>query len=156
MIEAKLKQLGLTLPPPAQPAFQYVPVTLHHGIAYVSGQLPKEADGEVRILGKVGAEIDIETAQRAARTCILQGLSCLKAALGDLDRVERILKVTGFVASAPGFIQQPRVIDAASTLLGEVFGEAGRHARSAVGVAELPRGVPVEIELIAAFRGEQA
>jgi enamine deaminase RidA (YjgF/YER057c/UK114 family) len=155
MIEAKLKELGLKLPPPAQPAFQYVPVTLHREVAYVSGQLPKEDDGEVRILGKVGAEIDIETAQRAARICILQGLSCLKAALGSLDRIERVLKVTGFVASAAGFVQQPRVIDAASSLLVELLGDAGRHARSAVGVAELPRGVPVEIEMVVAFRGER-
>jgi enamine deaminase RidA (YjgF/YER057c/UK114 family) len=156
MIEARLKELGLTLPPPAQPVFQYVPVTVHRDVAYVSGQLPKEDDGEVRIVGKVGAEIDVETAQRAARICIMQALSVLNAAVGSLDRVERILKVTGFVASAPGFVQQPRVIDAASTLLTDLFGEAGRHARSAVGVAELPRGVPVEIELVVALCGERS
>lgn len=113
VVEEKLKELGLSLPPPAAPSFQYVPVTIHAGVAYVSGQLPKE-NGEVRITGKVGDAVDTEAAQRAARICILQGLSCLKAAIGSLDNVERILKVTGFVASAPGFIQQPRVIDAAS------------------------------------------
>ena len=123
---------------PAAPAFEYVPVTLHAGVAYVSGQLPKE-DGEVRICGKVGGDVDIETARRAARICILQGLSCLKAEIGSLDRVERVLKVTGFVASASGFSQQPKVIDAASSLLVDLLGDAGRHARSAVGVAELPR-----------------
>jgi enamine deaminase RidA (YjgF/YER057c/UK114 family) len=156
MIEARLKELGLTLPPPAKPVFQYVPVTIHKDVAYVSGQVPKEEDGEVRIFGKVGTDVDVETAQRAARICIMQGLSVLNAAVGSLDRVERILKVTGFVASAPGFVQQPRVIDAASTLLGDIFGDAGRHARSAVGVAELPRGVPVEIEMVVALRGDRA
>jgi enamine deaminase RidA (YjgF/YER057c/UK114 family) len=154
-IEDKIRELGLELPSAANPAFEYVPVVEHAGIAYVSGQLPKE-DGEVRIIGKVGAEIDIETAQHAARICILQGLSCLKAALGTLDRIDRVLKVTGFVASAPGFTQQPRVIDAASSLLGAIFGERGRHARSAVGVFELPRGTPVEIEMTVAIKTPEA
>jgi enamine deaminase RidA (YjgF/YER057c/UK114 family) len=153
MVEDKLKELGLILPPPATPAFQYVPVTVHAGVAYVSGQLPKEGE-EVRITGKVGGGVDLETAQRAARICILQGLSCLKAAIGSLDAVERVLKVTGFVASAPGFVQQPKVIDAASSLLVEVFGDRGRHARSAVGVAELPRNAPVEIEMVVAVNRE--
>ena len=151
MVEEKLKQFGLFLPPAAQPAFQYVPVTIHAGTAYVSGQLPRE-DGEVRITGKVGETVDVGTAQRAARICILNGLSCLKAALGDLEYVERILKLTGFVASARGFVEQPKVIDAASSLLVDLFGERGRHARSAVGVAELPRNAPVEIELVVAVR----
>lgn len=151
-VEETLARLGLALPPPAAPTFQYVPVTVHGGIAYVSGQLPKE-DEEVRITGKVGDAVTIESAQRAARICILQGVSCLKAALGDLEKVERILKVTGFVASAPGFVQQPRVIDAASALLVDLFGERGRHARSAVGVFELPRQSPVEIEMVVAVRG---
>lgn len=148
-IEDKLAQLGLTLPEAAKPLFNYVPVTVHQGVAYVSGQLPKE-DGEVRITGKLGADVSLEQAQHAARVCILQGLACLQMELGTLDRIERILKVTGFVASAPGFNGQPKVLDAASDLLGDVFGGAGRHARSAVGVAELPRNTPVEIELIVA------
>ena len=154
-VEEKLKKLGLSLPPPAEPSYQYVPVTIHAGVAYVSGQLPKE-NGEVRITGKVGDAVDAEAAQRAARICILQGLSCLKAAIGSLDNVEQILKVTGFVASAPGFTQQPRVIDAASNLLSELFGERGRHARSAVGVSELPRNAPVEIEMVVAVRAKGA
>jgi enamine deaminase RidA (YjgF/YER057c/UK114 family) len=104
----------------------------------------------------VGETVDTEAAQRAARICILQGLSCLKAAIGSLDRVERILKVTGFIASAPGFVQQPRVLDAASNLLVELFGERGRHARSAIGVFELPRSAPVEIEMVVAVRGAEA
>ena len=151
-VEQRLEELGLSLPPPPQPSFQYVPVTVHGGVAYVSGQLPWE-NGEVRITGKVGETVSMEAAQRAARICILQGLSCLKATIGSLDNVERILKVTGFVASAPGFVQQPRVLDAASNLLVELLGEHGRHARSAIGVFELPRSAPVEIEMVVAVRG---
>jgi len=128
-----------------------VPVTVHRGVAYVSGQLPKR-DGEVRVFGKLGAEVDLETARGEARICILQALACLKAELGSLDRIERILKLTGFVASAPGFNAQPKVLDAASDLIGDVFGESGRHARSAVGVAELPRNACVEIEMTVALR----
>lgn len=151
MIESKLKELGHTLPAFTTPLYDYVPVTQHQNVAYVSGQVPRTPEG-VLCTGKVGAEISIEKAQEAARLCILHGLSALKHTLGSLDKVERVLKVTGFVASAPGFSQQPQVIDAASGLLKAVFGEAGRHARSAIGVAELPRGVPVEIEMIVAVK----
>ena len=150
MIAKKLAELGIDLPAAVIPAFQYVPVTIHDRIAFVSGQLPRR--GETFITGKAGGEVDLEQARVAARLCILQGLACLNQALGSLDRVERILKITGFVASAPGFNQQPKVIDAASELLVEIFGEAGRHARSAVGVAELPRNVAVEIEMIVGLR----
>ncbi|CAH1687635.1 putative regulator AldR [Hyphomicrobiales bacterium] len=150
MIAQKLASLGLALPEPAKPAFNYAAVTLHRGIAYVSGQMPK-VDGEVRVFGKVGAEVSLETAREEARICILQGLACLSEALGDLNRVERILKVNGFVASASGFNAQPKVLDAASDLLVAIFGDAGRHARAAVGVAELPRNAAVEIEFIASY-----
>ena len=150
MIEARLAELGITLPEAATPSFSYVPVTLHNGVAYVSGQMPK-IDGEVRVFGKVGREVDLETAREQARICILQGLACLRAALGSLDRVERVLKINGFVASAPGFNAQPKVLDAASDLLMEIFGDPGRHARVAVGIAELPRNAAVEIELTVAF-----
>ncbi len=150
MISERLVELGIELPVAPAPAFQYVPVTVHERMAFVSGQLPRQGDQVVT--GKLGADVDLERGREAARLCILQGLACLRQALGSLDRVDRILKVTGFVASAPGFNQQPTVIDAASELLGEVFGEAGRHARSAIGVAELPRNAAVEIELIAALR----
>ena len=150
MIEKKLTELGIVLPVAATPAFQYVPVTIHERLAFVSGQLPRQ--GEIIVTGKVGADVDLEQAREAARLCIVQGLACLKQVLGSLDRVERILKVTGFVASAPGFNQQPKVIDAASELLVGLFGEAGRHASSAIGVAELPRNAAVEIELIVALR----
>lgn len=151
MIADRLKELGIQLPDAASPSFNYVPVTLHRGVAYVSGQLPK-VDGEVRVFGKVGDEVDVETACGEARVCILQALACLEAALGSLDRVERILKLNGYVASAHGFNAQPKVIDAASDLLKEVFGEIGRHARAAVGVAELPRNAAVEIEMTVAYR----
>lgn len=150
-IDTRLQELGIELPAAASPSFNYVPVVLHRGIAYVSGQMPK-VDGEVRVFGKVGAEVDLATAQGEARICILQGLACLKQALGSLDRVEQVLKINGFVASAPGFNAQPKVLDAASDLLGEIFGEAGRHARAAIGVAELPRNAAVEIEMTVAYR----
>ena len=151
IIEQKLVKLGIVLPAATVPAFQYVPVTVHERQAFVSGQLPREGD-DVRIVGKVGNEVSIARARDAARLCILQALACLKQALGSLDHIERILKVTGFVASAPMFNQQPKVIDAASELLVQVFGESGRHARSAIGVAELPRNACVEIEMIVALR----
>ena len=151
MIEQKLAELGIALPEAAAPLYHHVPVTMHDGVAYVSGQLPRAGSG-LSATGKLGAEVSLEQAQEAARICILHGLACLKQALGSLDAIERVLKLTGFVASAPGFNQQPQVIDAASRLLTDIFGEAGRHARSAVGVAELPRNAPVEIEMIVATR----
>lgn len=147
----RLSELGLQLPAAARPAFDYVPVTVHHDVMYVSGQLPKE-DGEVRITGAVGADVGLDDARRAAEICVLQGLACAAEHLGDLDRVERVLRVTAFVASAPGFFDQPSVADAASELLGRVFGDSGRHARSAVGVSALPRNSPVEVELILGVR----
>lgn len=151
MIEERIEELGYQLPAAAAPAFEYVPVVVHNGVAYVSGQLPKVI-GDVTIVGKVGAEVSIEQAQEAARICILQGLACLKQELGDLDRIERILRITGYIASAPGFNQQPKVLDAASTLLGQIFDEAGQHARAAIGVTELPRHSAIEIELTVAVR----
>ena len=150
-VAERLQQFGIRLPEAAQPAFNYVPVVLHRGVAYVAGQMPK-VDGEVRVFGKVGADIGLAEAQGEARVCILQGLSCLQEALGSLDRVERVLRINGYVASAPGFNDQPRVLDAASELLVQVFDEAGRHARSAIGVAELPRNAVVEIDLTVAYR----
>ena len=150
-IEARLSELRLVLPAPRTPAYSYVPVVVEGGLAWVSGQLPWRLD-ELRATGKLGAAVDLATGQDCARLCLLNGLAVLQQALGSLDRVQRIVKVTGFVASASGFADQPKVVDAASTLLLEIFGEAGRHARSAVGVAELPRDVPVEIEFVAAVR----
>lgn len=147
-IEARLTAQGHSLPEALAPAYQYVAVVVHGDLAFVSGQIPRSG-GQIMMTGKLGAELSVEQGQRAAEACVLQALAQLKAELGDLGRISRILKVNGFVASAPGFIQQPQVMDAASSLLVQAFGEAGRHARSAIGVAELPRGVPVEIELIA-------
>lgn len=145
----RLRELGLELPPAATPSFDYVPVTEHAGVLYVSGQLPKE-DGAVRITGRLGDDVDLDTARQAARICVLQGLACAAEHLGDLDRVGRVLRVTGFVAGTPDFHDQPLVIDGASELIGQIFGDRGRHARSAVGVAALPRRSPVEIEFILA------
>jgi enamine deaminase RidA (YjgF/YER057c/UK114 family) len=149
-IEQRLADLGLVLPAAAKPSFNYVPVLLHDGVAYVSGQLPK-VDGEVRVHGKVGGQVSLEQAREQARICVLQALACLKLELGDLARITKVLKVTGFVTSAAGFNEQPKVIDAASDLLVQVLGPSARHARSAVGVAELPRNAAVEIEFVVAY-----
>jgi len=144
---AKLAELGLTLPDVAPPLAAYVPAVRTGNYVYVSGQLPL-ADGKLIASGKVGDEITTEQAKELAARCALNGLAALESAVG-LGKVVRIVKVVGFVASAPGFTDQPTVINGASELFGEVLGEAGRHARSAVGVAELPRNAPVEVELIA-------
>ena len=150
-ITGRLIELGVTLPTPMAPRYAYDAVVVHGGIAYVSGQLPWRGT-ELAATGLVGGEAAAEDAAAAARVCVLNGLSVLQQALGSLDRVERFLKVTGFVASVPTFRDQPSVVDAASQLLIEIFGDAGRHARSAVGVAALPRGAAVEIEFICAVR----
>lgn len=151
--EARLAELGLILPPPVPPAFDYVPAVVHGGLVWISGQLPRAADGSLPYLGRLGDGLDVEDGRKAAELCALQALGVLRDAAGSLDHVARAIKLTGFVASAPGFVDQPKVIDAASTLLRTVFGETGRHARSAVGVAMLPRGVPVEIEFVFALKG---
>jgi enamine deaminase RidA (YjgF/YER057c/UK114 family) len=143
---ARLAELGLSVPPVAQPLAAYVPAVRTGNHVYVSGQLPIE-DGKLLATGKVGAEISAEQAKELAQRCALNLLGAVHALVG-LDHVVRVVKVVGFVASAPGFTDQPSVINGASELLGAVFGEAGRHARSAVGVAELPRNTPVEIEAI--------
>jgi enamine deaminase RidA (YjgF/YER057c/UK114 family) len=150
---SRLMKMGLVLPDAAQPQFNYVPVVLHGDLAYVSGQLPKQ-DGEVRIKGRVGDTVSLEVAQEAARICAVQALACLNQALGSIDRVTRIIRLSGFVASGFDFYQQPAVIDAASELMVQVFGEDGRHARSAIGVSALPRNSSVELEVIAAFRSD--
>ncbi|MEJ8545561.1 RidA family protein [Brevibacillus borstelensis] len=154
MIKKRLRELKLELPEAVPPLYSYVPVTVHQGVAYVSGQVPR-VNGELPYTGKVGAEVTIEQARELAKVCVLKGLSCLEAEIGSLDKVEQVLKVTGFVQSAPGFSQQPKVLDAASELLQAVFGEKGRHARSAVGVAELPGNTPVEIEFVFAVNVQQ-
>ncbi len=148
----RLAELGLTLPPVVAPVAAYVPAVRTGGFVYTSGQLPM-VDGKLPAVGKVGAEVSGTDAADMARTCALNALSAAASAAGALDAIARIVKVTGFVASAPGFSGQPQVVNGASELLIEVFGEDGRHARSAVGVAELPLNAPVEVELIAEIRG---
>jgi enamine deaminase RidA (YjgF/YER057c/UK114 family) len=143
----RLAQLGLRLPTVTPPVAAYVPAVRSGNLVWTSGQLPF-VDGALPITGKVGAEVDGGRAQELASTCALNALAAIKAEIGDLDRVRRVVKVVGFVASAPGFFGQPGVINGASELLGEVFGEAGRHARSAVGVAVLPLDAPVEVEVV--------
>jgi enamine deaminase RidA (YjgF/YER057c/UK114 family) len=149
---ARLAALGLTLPPVTAPVAAYVPAVRTGGYVYVSGQVPI-VDGKLAAAGKVGGEVSASEAAGLARTCALNALAAAAAAAGGLDQIRRIVKVTGFVASAPGFSGQPQVVNGASELLIEVFGEDGRHARSAVGVAELPLNAPVEVELIAEIRG---
>jgi enamine deaminase RidA (YjgF/YER057c/UK114 family) len=148
--ESRLDELGIQLPPVAAPVASYVPVVVSGDLAFVSGQVPLD-QGAPMWTGRLGQEIDVETGVEAARRCAVQILAALRAELGTLARLRRIVKVSVFVASAPGFTEQPKVANGASDLFVDVFGEAGRHARAAVGVAELPLGVPVEVELIAAI-----
>lgn len=147
----RLAVLGLTLPPVPAPVAAYVPAVRAGGFVYTSGQLPT-VDGKLPAVGKVGAEVSAADAAGLARTCALNAIAAAASAAGGLAAIGRIVKVTGFVASAPGFSGQPQVVNGASELLLEVFGEDGRHARSAVGVAELPLNAPVEVELIAELR----
>lgn len=142
----KLAELGLTLPKVTPPLAAYVPAVQTGNHVYVSGQVPM-ADGAMIATGKVGAEVTAEQAKELAARCALNALAAIDALVG-LDRVVRVVKVVGFVASAEGFTGQPGVINGASEFFGAVFGEAGKHARSAVGVAELPLGAPVEVEVI--------
>jgi enamine deaminase RidA (YjgF/YER057c/UK114 family) len=142
----RLTELGLLLPPVVTPAGAYVPAVRTGSLIFTAGQLPL-VEGTVAATGKFGAEIGLELGRELARACVLDALAAVDDLVG-LDAVVRVVKVVGFVASAPGFTAQPAVLNGASELLGEIFGEAGAHARSAVGVAELPMGAPVEIELI--------
>jgi enamine deaminase RidA (YjgF/YER057c/UK114 family) len=142
----RLAELGVSLPAVAAPLAAYVPAVRTGNLVYTSGQLPL-AGGELIRTGKVGAEVSPEDAKAAARTCALNALAAIDALVG-IDSVVRVVKVVGFVASSPGFSGQPGVVNGASEFLGEVFGEAGSHARSAVGVSELPLDAPVEVELI--------
>lgn len=142
----RLTELGIALPPPVSPVAAYVPALRSGNYVYVSGQVPI-AGGAVLATGKLGAEISTEHGARLARQCALNALAAIHGLVG-LEQVKQVVKVVGFVASAPEFTEQPAVINGASQLFVEVFGEAGRHARSAVGVAELPLGVPVEVEAI--------
>ncbi|HRN28482.1 MAG TPA: RidA family protein [Terrimesophilobacter sp.] len=149
-IADRLTELGIALPSVAKPVAAYIPAVVSGNLVYTSGQLPMVA-GELSITGKVGAEVSAEDAKALARTCVLNGLAAADAAIGSLDRITRVVKVVGFVASDPSFTGQPGVINGASELLGEIFGDIGAHARSAVGVAALPLDAPVEIEFVFEF-----
>jgi enamine deaminase RidA (YjgF/YER057c/UK114 family) len=150
--EERLHELGIELPPAPRALASYVPVAVSGPFAFVSGQVPM-SEGALMWTGKLGAELDVSVGAEAARRCAVQALAALRAELGSLDRVRRIVKVTVFVASAEGFTDQPKVANGASDLLVELFGDAGRHARAAVGAPELPLGAPVEVELIAEIEG---
>jgi enamine deaminase RidA (YjgF/YER057c/UK114 family) len=150
-IDARLSELGITLPGVATPVASYVPAMTTGNLLFTAGQLPF-VDGQLVRTGKVGTDISASEAAALARICTLNALAAAKATLGSLDRVTRIVKVNGFVASHPDFIGQPQVLNGASEILGEIFGDLGHHARAAVGVAVLPLDAPVEVELILEFQ----
>ena len=149
-VEARLAGLGFQLPDVAKPAGAYVPATVSGHLVFTAGQLPSVA-GVLPATGKVGVDVTPEAAKEYAATCVLNALAATKAVIGSLDRIVKVVKVVGFVASAPTFTGQPGVINGASELLGSIFGDAGEHARSAVGVAVLPLDAPVEIEFVFEF-----
>jgi len=149
-IEGRLAELGIDLPPAPKPVASYVPVVVSGGLAFVAGQ-GALVDGTVLHPGHVGGDVTVEQAQEAARRCTLQALAALKEELGSLDRLSRIVNVTVYVSSAPGFVDQPVVANGASDLFIEIMGDAGRHARAAVGVSELPLGLSVEVAVVAAI-----
>ncbi|MEU9231286.1 RidA family protein [Streptomyces subrutilus] len=146
VVEAKLAELGLTLPEVVPPLATYQPAVRSGSYVFTSGQLPM-VKGSLPVTGKVGAEVSAEQAKELAATCALNALAAVKSVIGDLDKIARVVKVVGFVASAPDFTAQPGVLNGASELLGAVLGDKGVHARSAVGVAVLPLDAPVEVEI---------
>jgi enamine deaminase RidA (YjgF/YER057c/UK114 family) len=145
--DTKLKGLGIALPQAPKPVANYVPVVRVGDLLFLSGVLPSR-DGQLIMTGKLGADLSVEQGVQAAKMAALNALAIVKGEVGSLDRVKRIVKMVGHIASAPGFTDQPQVLNGASDLFVQIFGEAGRHARVAVGAAELPRRAPVEIELI--------
>ena len=145
IIEARLKELGVTLPLPPMPVASYVPVTISGNIVFVSGQIPI-ADGAIKYVGKLGVDVPMEAGQAAAQLCAINILAQLKAAIGDLDRVVKCLRLGVFINAAPDYSQHPEVANGASDLIAALFGDAGKHARAAVGVGSLPRGVAVEVD----------
>jgi len=149
-LDDRLAELGLTVPTTSKPVAAYIPAVASGNLVYTSGQLPM-VDGALPMTGKVGVEVDADAAKQLARTCVLNGLAAARSAIGSLDRITRVVKVVGFVASDPSFTGQPGVINGASELLAEIFGESGQHARSAVGVAVLPLDAPVEVEFVFEF-----
>jgi enamine deaminase RidA (YjgF/YER057c/UK114 family) len=148
-VEERLEAMGLTLPPAVKPVASYVPTVRTGNLVYTSGQLPIES-GQLRWQGKVDTDVDVGQAYEAARLSALNALAAIKDEIGDLDRITRVVRVCVYVNSAPGFTRQPTVANGASDLLQELFGDCGKHTRSAIGVAELPLNAPVEIELLVA------
>ena len=146
--EQKLQALGLSLPPTPTPVASYVPAVQTGNLVFSSGQIPSR-QGTLAVRGQVGIDVGEDEARDAARIAALNALAAIKSVVGDLDRISRIVRVTGYVSSAPGFTDQPAVVNGASDLLLELFGHAGQHARSAVGVSALPLDAPVEIEIVA-------
>ncbi len=147
MVEEKIKELGYALPNAPKPLAAYVPVLIIDKIVYTAGQLPL-INGELKIKGKLGKDVSDNDGIKSAEICALNCLSVVKSAAGSLDNIERIIKLTVFVNSSEGFISQPKIANGASELIGKIFGDAGKHVRSAVGVNELPLNSPVEIEMI--------
>ncbi|HEY5594878.1 MAG TPA: RidA family protein [Nitrospiria bacterium] len=150
-VEQRLKELGITLPTAPKPVANYLPAVRAGELLFTSGMLPMK-DGTLAYEGKLGKELSVELGQEAARLAALNALAVVKQELGSLDNVARVVRLTGHVASAPGFVQQPAVLNGASDLLVAIFGEAGRHTRAALGAAELPLGSPIELELIVQIR----
>ena len=149
-VEQRLSELGLTLPEVATPAGSYLPAMISGNLVFTAGQIPV-IEGKLMATGKLGAEITVEYGAEIAKRCALNALAAVKSVIGDLDRVKQVVKIVGFVSSVPEFTSQPAVINGASEFLQQVFGDAGKHARSAVGVSVLPLDAPVEIELIVEF-----
>ncbi|MET0238565.1 MAG: RidA family protein [Sphingobium sp.] len=150
-IDQHLSNSGITLPEPAAPVASYVPVVIHGGLAHVSGQLPFDESGSL-MTGRLGEDAELNFGQRAAERCALMILAQLRSALGSLDRVERVVKLGAFVSSTAGFTDQPKVANGASDMMVRVFGDAGKHARAAVGVPVLPLGAVVEVDAVVAIR----
>lgn len=151
--EARMKELGLTIPETPKPVANYVPAVQVGNLVFASGQTPT-VSGQLTVKGKLGDNVSIEEGQAAARLALLNVLAEVRSITGTLDAVERVVKLNGYVASAPGFSDQPKVVNGASLLLEEIFGDAGKHARAAVGVAELPAGAPVEVELLVQIKSK--
>ena len=149
-VEQRLSELGLTLPEVATPAGSYLPAMISGNLVFTAGQIPV-IEGKLMATGKLGAEITVEYGAEIAQRCALNALAAVKSVIGDLDRVKQVVKIVGFVSSVPEFTAQPSVINGASEFLQQVFGDAGKHARSAVGVPVLPLDAPVEVELIVEF-----
>lgn len=149
-VEDRLQELGIELPPAPPPAANYVPYMQEGSLVFVAGQVPRAADGSLPYRGKVGRELSEDEGYQAARLCALNCLAQVKAALGSLDRVKQVVRIGGFVNSTEEFVNHPEVINGASDVVVEVFGERGRHARAAIGCSALPRGVAVEVEMIVA------